>query len=83
MSFDEAVRIINDLLAVEQQSGSANGLDDLKARRVRRASIKQQLQGLENIIKILQEKVNFTCITDDDHSSVGVDRSCDAQSGLP
>src|SRR6266516_2081096 len=54
---DEALAIISQLLAMEQERGPINGLDDLVSRQQRRLAIKQQLALLELELQQIRERV--------------------------
>ncbi len=53
---DEALALINGLLATEQACGPVNGLDDLMGRRQRRMTIKQHLTLLELELQRVREQ---------------------------
>jgi len=50
---DEALVLINELIAIEQASSPVNGLEDLMGRRQRRMTIKHRLPALPPLIHIL------------------------------
>ncbi len=53
---DEALSLINGLLATEQAGGPVNGLDDLMGRLQRRLTIRQHLTLLELELQRVRER---------------------------